>query len=270
MKLSELRRALSDGGIEDAETEARLLFSHVTGLPAHRLIGSDPDCSDPALDDLLARRLERVPLAYLIGEAAFYRETYRVTPDVLIPRADTEILVDEAIRRLPAGARFADLCCGSGCIGISVLANRPDLSCDAIDRSPAAVALTRENGEKNGVSDRLAVSRADLFALPADFSGYDAILSNPPYIARSVIPTLSPEVQNEPAAALDGGEDGLVFYREIARRLPFLLVPGGIALLEIGYDQADAVTRIFSDIGCAPSILSDYGGNPRVAYLTRP
>ncbi|MBR5044412.1 MAG: peptide chain release factor N(5)-glutamine methyltransferase [Clostridia bacterium] len=269
MTLSELRRRLSDAGIEEAEPEARLLFSHVTGLPAHRLIGCDPDCSDLALDALLARRLEHIPLAYLLGEAAFYRETYRVTPDVLIPRADTELLVDEAIKRLPAGARFADLCCGSGCIGISVLKNRPDLTCEAIDLSPAAVALTRENGERNGVSDRLAVSCADLFALPADFSGYDAILSNPPYIARSVVPTLSPEVQNEPATALDGGKDGLAFYREIVRRLPSLLVSGGVALLEIGYDQADAVTKIFSGIGCAPSILSDYGGNPRLAVLTR-
>ena len=269
MTLSEVRGRLSDAGIADADAEARLLFSHVSGLPAHRLIGSDPDCSDPALGDLLARRLDRVPLAYLIGEAAFYRESYRVTPDVLIPRPDTEILVDEAIGRIPAGARFADLCCGSGCIGISVLKNRPDLTCEAIDLSPAAVALTRENAEKNGVLDRLAASRADLFALPAGFSGFDAILSNPPSIARSVIPTLSPEVRNEPTAALDGGEDGLAFYREIARRLPSLLSPGGIALLEIGYDQADAVTKIFSEVGCAPTILSDYGGNPRVACLTR-
>ena len=269
MTLSELRRRLSDAGIDGAETEARLLFSHVTGLPAHRLIGGDPVSDDPALDALLARRLDRIPLAYLVGEAAFYRESYRGTPDVLIPRPDTEILVDEAIKRLPAGARFADLCCGSGCIGISVLKNRPDLTCEAIDLSPAAVALTRENGERNGVSDRLAVFCADLFALPADFSGYDAILSNPPYSARSVIPTLSPEVQSEPTAALDGGEDGLAFYREIARRLPSLLVPGGIALLEIGYDQTDAVTEIFSGIGYAPSILLDYGGNPRVAHLTR-
>ena len=269
MKLSELRRALSDAGIEDAETEARLLFTHVSGLPAHRLIGGDPVSDDPRLDDLLARRLEREPLAYLIGEAAFYRETYRVTPDVLIPRPDTERLVEEAIKRLPAGARFADLCCGSGCIGISVLANRPDLFCDAVDLSPAAVALTRENAERNGVADRIRAVCADLFSLPAELSGYDAVLSNPPYVARAVIPTLSPEVGREPVAALDGGEDGLDFYREIARRLPSLLIPGGIALLEIGYDQAGAVSRIFSDVGCPPTVLSDYGGNPRVAVLTR-
>ena len=269
MKLSDLRRALSDAGIEDAETEARLLFTRVSGLPAHRLIGGDPDCSDPHLNELLSRRLEREPLAYLIGEAAFFRETYRVTPDVLIPRPDTELLVEEAIKRIPAGARFADLCCGSGCIGISVLANRPDLFCDAVDLSPAAVALTRENAKRNGVAERIRVFCDDLFALPADLSGYGAILSNPPYIARAVIPTLSPEVKCEPIAALDGGEEGLDFYREIARRLPSLLIPGGIALLEIGYDQADAVTRIFSDAGCPPTVLSDYGGNPRVALLSR-
>ena len=269
MTLSELRHRLSDAGIDCADTEARRLFSYVSGLPAHRLIGSDPTCDDPRLNALLEKRLAHAPLAYLLGETEFYRETYRVTPDVLIPRPDTERLVEEAIGRIPRGARFCDLCCGSGCIGISVLANRPDLTCDAIDLSPAAVALTRENAKRNGVSDRLSAFCADLFSLPAEHVGYDAILSNPPYIARSVIPTLSPEVQNEPTAALDGGEDGLDFYREIARLLPSLLIPGGIALLEIGYDQADAVSRIFSAVGCPPSILSDYGGNPRVACLRR-
>ena len=270
MKLSELRRRLSDAGIEDANVEARLLFSHATGQPAHRLIGGDPACDAPALEELLAKRLGRVPLAYLLCEVAFCRETYRVTPDVLIPRPDTEILVEEAIKRIPAGARFADLCCGSGCIGISVLANRPDLSCVSLDLSLAAVALTRENAERNGVADRLSVFSADLFALPADFSGYGALLCNPPYIASGVIPTLSPEVLHEPHAALDGGPDGLAFYREIARRLPTLLAPDGIALLEIGYDQADAVTKIFSACGAPPEIHADYGGNPRLAILSRP
>ena len=270
MKLSELRRRLSGAGIEDADVEARLLFSHVAGLPAHRLIGGDPGCNDPALEDLLARRLDRVPLGYLLGAVDFFRENYRVTPDVLIPRPDTELLVGEAIKRIPTGARIADLCCGSGCIGVSVSANRPDLTCLSIDLSPAAVALTRENAARNGVSDRISAVCADLFSLPADISGFGALLCNPPYIARAVIPTLSPEVLHEPKAALDGGEDGLDFYREIARRLPALLAPGGIALLEIGYDQADAVKTIFSDVGSPPEILSDYGGNPRLAILSRP
>ena len=270
MKLSELRRRLAEAGIEDAAAEARLLFSHVTGLPAHRLICGDPVSNDPALEDLLSRRLDRVPLAYLLGSVDFFRETYRVTQGVLIPRPDTELLVEEAIRRIPRGARFADLCCGSGCIGISVLANRPDLTCVSVDLSPAAVALTEENAERNGVSDRIAVVCADLFALPAELSGFGAVLCNPPYIARSVIPTLSPEVLHEPQAALDGGGDGLDFYRELAGRLHSLLVPGGIALLEIGYDQKDAVTKIFSDAGAPPAILSDYGGNPRLAILSRP
>ena len=270
MKLSELRRRLSDAGIEDADVEARLLFSHATGQPAHRLIGGDPACDAPALEELLAKRLDRVPLAYLLGEVTFCRETYRVTPDVLIPRPDTEILVEEAIKRIPAGARFADLCCGSGCIGISVLANRPDLSCVSVDLSPAAVSLTRENAKRNGVSDRIAVLCADLFALPAELSGFGAFLCNPPYIVSGVIPTLSPEVLHEPREALDGGADGLAFYREIARRLPAILAPGGIALLEIGYDQADAVTGLFSACGAAPEIRRDYGGNPRLAILSRP
>lgn len=270
MTLSELRRRLADGGIGDAEVEARLLFCRVTGLPPHRLIGGDPACDDPALTSLLERRLSREPLAYLLGEADFFRETYRVTPDVLIPRADTERLVEEALARVPRGARICDLCCGSGCIGISTLANRPDLTCVSVDLSPEAVALTCENAERNGVADRLFAVCADLFALPPEISRFDAFLCNPPYIARAVIPTLSPEVLSEPRAALDGGDDGLAFYREIARRLTDLLKPGGLALLEIGYDQADAVTTLFRAAGAAPTILSDYGGNPRVAILSRP
>ena len=270
MTLSDLRRRLAAGGIEEADAEARLLFCRVTALPAHRLIGCDPDCGDPALDALLARRLAHEPLAYLLGEAAFFRETYRVTPDVLIPRPDTERLVEEAIGRIPRGARIADLCCGSGCVGISTLANRPDLTCVSVDLSPAAVALTRENAQRNGVADRLSAVVADLFSLPADLRGFDAILCNPPYIARAMIPTLAPEVLQEPREALAGGDDGLDFYREIARRLPSLLAPNGLALLEIGYDQAEAVTAIFRADGISPSILLDYGGNPRVAVVGRP
>ncbi len=270
MTLSELRRRLADGGIEDADVEARLLFCRVTGLPPHRLIGGDPACDDPALNALLEKRLSREPLAYLLGEADFFRETYRVAPGVLIPRADTERLVEEAIARIPRGARICDLCCGSGCIGISTLANRPDLSCVSVDLSPEAVALTRENAERNGVSDRLSAVCADLFALPPEISRFDALLCNPPYIARGVIPTLSPEVLREPEAALDGGDDGLDFYREIARRLPDLLKPNGLALLEIGYDQEGAVSALFRAVGALPTVLSDYGGNPRVAILSRP
>ena len=270
MKLSDLVRALEGGGIEDAAREARLLFSHVTGTPPHRLIGDDPACDDPRLSDLLARRLSRIPLAYLVGEVGFYRETYRVTPDVLIPRPETELLVEKAIGMLPDHARFLDLCCGSGCVGISVLCNRPRVFCDAVDLSPEAVALTRENGERNGVSSRLSAALADLFALPAAFSGYDAVLSNPPYIARGVIPSLSPEVQTEPHIALDGGPDGLAFYREIIRRLPSLLVPSGFCLCEIGYDQGDAIKALAVKGGYSAEIFPDLAGLSRVALIRKP
>ena len=196
---------------------------------------------------------------------------YLVTPDVLIPRPDTECLVEYAVRNLPRGARFADLCTGSGCIAISTLANRPDTSAVAVDISEKALAVARENAARNRVSDRIAFLCADVLSpLPVAALGkLDAILSNPPYIAREIIETLAPEVRREPLLALDGGKDGLDFYRAMLAYLP-TLVPNGMILFEIGYDQEIAITRLAEDAGLACEVRRDYGENPRVAILRRP
>lgn len=266
MTLRDLTRRLSAAGIEEAPLEARLLFCHFTPLsPAALLAVPDADCASPALEDAVRRREAREPLGYILGEVGFYEETYTVTPDVLVPRSDTECLVEEAIRLLPPHSRFADLCTGSGCVAISILCHRPDLTADAFDVSPAALRVAKENAKRNGVESRIRFVEQDLLRqFPK--APYSAIVSNPPYIARDVIPTLSPEVRREPSLALDGGADGLVFYRTMLEHRP----PNTPLLWEIGFDQEEPIRRLAEEFGLSPRFLRDLGGNVRVAHLFDP
>ena len=268
MRLSELTRALVAAGIEEASVEARMLFSKLGGFSTAALLASDPALDTPTLAEALRRRTAGEPLAYILGETAFYNELYTVTPAVLIPRSDTEILVEHAVAKLPRGAFFADLCTGSGCIAISILANRPDCTAVALDLSEDALLVAKGNAERNCVSDRITLMRQDVltpFALPS----CDAILSNPPYIPSKTVPTLSREVAREPHTALDGGEDGLLFYRTMLTYLPACLKEGGFLLFEIGYDQEEAILRLASDASMTCEVKRDYGGNPRMAILRR-
>lgn len=268
MTLRELTDALRGAGIENAPQEARMLFCHFGGFAPASLIGANPALNTPALLDAARRRIAREPLQYILGEVHFFREAYEVSPDCLIPRADTELLVEEAIARLPQGGKFADLCTGSGCIAISVLANRTDLTADAYDISEGALALARRNAAKNGVEGRLAFFHRDLMAETPD-GIYDAILSNPPYIATQVVDTLSPEVGCEPRLALDGGADGLDFYRAILSYAGAHLAPAGFLLFEIGYDQEEAICRLAAAHGYACVVKRDLGAQPRLACLTK-
>ncbi len=269
MKLSELAARLSRAGIEEAREEARILFSHVTGFPISRLFGIDPVCDDPALAAAVERREAHEPLAYILGEAPFYRSMLRVTSDCLVPRADTERLCELAIERLPRGAHFCDLCTGSGAIAVTVLSERPDTVAHAFDISPAALAVAEENARRLGVSDRLSLSLGDVFSdtdLP--IGPFDAILANPPYIETAVLKTLSPEVGREPLIALDGGPDGLAFYRRLVR-LADRLREGGFLLFECGYDQEAAMEALSRDADLTFSPYYDYGKRFRGALLTR-
>lgn len=269
MKLSELVARLSSAGIGEAEAEARILFSHFGGFSPASLFGQDPSFSSGALEEAALRRTAREPLAYILGEAPFYRSILKVTPDCLIPRADTERLCELAIERLPRGARFCDLCTGSGAIAVTVLSERPDTTAHALDISPAAIAVAEENARRLGVLDRLSLSLGDVFSDASLPQGpFNAILSNPPYIESGVLPTLSPEVASEPRIALDGGEDGLRFYRRILT-LADRLSPGGFLLLECGYDQEAGMAALSADAGLSFSPYYDYGGNFRCALLTR-
>ncbi len=268
MTLTELTAALKSGGIEDARHEARLLFMHFGSFPPTALVVGDPTLSTPALEDALARRLAREPLQYILGEVDFCHETYHVTPACLIPRSDTELLVEHAVRLIPRGAHFADLCTGSGCIAVSVLAARTDLTAAAYDISEEALSLARENAARNGVASRVAFRACDLLTSPVG-ERYDAILSNPPYIRPDVIDTLAPELSHEPRIALDGGDDGLDFYRAILAHNAAHLTENGIILFEIGYDQAPDICRIAAAHGFSCTVENDLGGNPRLAILKR-
>lgn len=271
MTYRELCGRLSAGGVEAAEFEAECLMEDLCGADRFALL-SEPDRDYPsqALESALARRLDREPLQYILGTWSFYRGTFRVSPDCLIPRADTEVLVEEAIRRLPHGAYFADFCTGSGCIGIATLAERPDTCAIGVDLSQGALDIAAENAVRNGVSDRFRLLRADLLtAAPETLGRFDAILSNPPYIRSEVVDTLSAEVRHEPRMALDGGADGLVFYRALLRFAGACLTDGGFCLFEIGYDQGEAIRSLAAARGFACEVKRDLGGRDRVAILTR-
>ena len=272
-----LTQALTRAGIDQPAYEASLLLEHFAGGSYATLMTDRDRVYDlPALESAVTRRLSREPLQYILGEWDFCGCTFRVTPDCLIPRPDTEILVEAAIKALPRGARVADLCTGSGCIAVATLYHRPDVAADALELYPQTLALAVENANRNGVTDRFNPIEADLLgdgsAKLSPRAPYDAILSNPPYIPTADIAALSPEVHKEPIAALDGGEDGLVFYRAILRDYAQLVKLGGLILLEMAYDQAEDLKALAAQYlpEASLEILRDLGGNDRVTKITLP
>ncbi len=264
---------LAAAGIENATWEAQLLLEHFCGATqVDVMIDPKKEYASEGLEKALSQREEHYPLQYILGEWCFYRQTYQISPDCLIPRSDTEILVEEAIRRLPENAHFADLCTGSGCIAVSVLAERPDTTAVAVDKFPNTLAIAEGNAARNGVAARFRALCVDLLEeeLPSSVGFLDAVLCNPPYIAKQALAELAPELAHEPAAALDGGEDGLIFYRHILEKHAKHLLPNGFFLFEIGFDQAEALKALGREAGFGDSqIFIDYGGNDRVVLLRR-
>ena len=263
--------------LEDGRLDARLLLDHFCGITVNRLL-ADPE--SPVDDERrraflegTGRRAAREPLAYIIGEQSFMGLPFVVSEDVLIPEQDTENLVEEALRLIDDNSRILDLCTGSGCILLSLL--RYTNGCVGVgsDISAAALSIARKNACNLGLSEQASWVEGDLFSalsqIPGNGDGkpvFDLIISNPPYIPTRVIGTLAPEVRcSEPRLALDGGEDGLDFYRRIIREAPGYLVIGGRLMLEIGYDQAQAVSSLLEQAGYyGIEILKDYGGNDRI------
>ena len=263
---------LSQAGIEEAENDAFLLMSECCAMDRTRfLMEADQRMPFQELNryrDMVSRRARRIPLQHITGRAFFMGYPFKVTKDTLIPRPETELLAMEAVRILKklqktrSHPRVLDLCTGSGILAVSIAKECPFADVSACDLSEAALETARENARTLGV--QAAFRQGDLFE-PVT-GPFDVIVSNPPYIPTAVIGTLDTEVREfDPRMALDGGEDGLSFYRRIAKEANAYLTDSGVLLLEIGYDQADAVGKILSKEGFASvRVMQDLSGSDRV------
>lgn len=267
----------TEAGIASARLEAQILLAHVLGCSRVQLYtGFDKPLGEAELASfrgLIKRRLSGEPVSYLVGETEFWGLPFHVEPSVLVPRPDTETVIEVARVARPdraAACRFLDLGTGSGVIAVSLAREYPAARVVATEISPAAAALARRNAARNAVADRVEVRDGDLFG-PVRGERFDLIASNPPYIASPVIPTLSSEVRREPVVALDGGPDGLAFYDRICAQAREHLVPGGVLIVEHGYDQADAVRARFAAAGFTGiTLVHDLAKNPRVTWAAAP
>ena len=263
---------LAAAGIEDPRREARLLLEHATGLDAAALFQRLREPYPAAgYDAMVARRAAREPLAYITGHQPFWTLDLLVSQDTLIPRADSESLIEAAMAAFPArdAGRVLDLGTGTGCLLLAALSELPAAWGVGIERNPAAARLARANAVRAGMAGRCAMVCGDWAEAIA--GRFDLILSNPPYIEAADIAGLMPEVSRyEPALALDGGADGLAAYRAIIAALPGLLAPGGVAILECGQGQAGPVAALASAAGLRPEpALADLGGVARALPIRR-
>ncbi len=270
------RDVLSAALIPEAALDSRLLLEFVTGNDTNTLY-AHPETPVSAEDAgrynaLIKKRAEHIPLAHLTGTCSFMGIDLFVSDKVLIPRQDSECLVEEAMRYVGDGCDILDLCTGSGCLLLALMHYKNGCRGTGIDISADAIEIARKNAatlEGLGALNKGVVDLyvGDLFDV-REISGkkYDVIISNPPYIKTSEIDTLMPEVKDhEPYGALNGGDDGLAFYRRIADEAPAHLVNYGMIFFEIGYDQAADVTRILEVAGFTDiNVVRDYGGNDRV------
>lgn len=260
---------LSDAEIDNAPYDAKELLYFISGLdpstyPLH-MRDDVPKEQEEKYRLLIERRATHEPLQYITGTAYFYGESFFVEPGILIPRYDTETLIEALLPYLAGRRSVLDLCCGSGCILATLLMNGPEtLRGTGADLSETAVKVTRKNLEKFNLNSRAEAVQSDLFS--ALTGPYDIIVSNPPYIPSEDISDLQSEVRDyEPESALDGGRDGLDFYKKIAERAADFLNPAGILAFEIGYDEGTAVQKIMRQNGFEDiRLYQDLSGRDRV------
>ena len=276
VRLDDTARRLAAVGIDDPRLEADVLWMKALDIDRAQLyarLHDDPaEAHATAAEALTARRLRREPLAYVTGTREFYGLDLTVHAGVLVPRPDTETLVAEAIsvlsRRAEPTAVIADIGCGSGAIALALAASMADVMVHAVDRSPAAVALTRANAGRHGLGERVRVYLGDLTApLPEPV---DLIAANLPYVRSDELPTLEPEVSVfEPAEALDGGADGLDLVRRLLREAPARLKPGAAVLLELDPRQFDEATAFAAEAmpDAHARSVRDLAGRERVLVL---
>lgn len=268
--LQQAAAQLRAAGIENPRLEARLLLAHAIGITPEALL-ADPNAPPdaPGYRALLDRRARREPLAQILGHREFWSLDFAVSPATLIPRPDSETLVEVALATCAdreAPWRVLDLGTGTGCLLLAVLSERPHAFGFGTDIVPAAVALAARNADMLGMRERTAFVCCD-WAIPIA-AQFDLVLCNPPYIPRGQVGRLMPEIADyEPRTALDGGPDGLRAYRAIIPTLPGLLSPCGLAVLELGLGAADAVNALAMAVGLTTSVTEDLAGIPRAIAL---
>lgn len=259
-------KCLTDAGVPDAALDAWYLLQMVCKIErSYYYVHGEEDITQDAQKEYeiaVQKRAEHIPLQYIIGEQEFMGLRFKVYSNVLIPRQDTETLVEQVLKIVKPGMKVLDLCTGSGCVLISVLKNAPELTGMGSDISKTALLVAKENAKLHEVDAEWV--RSDLFDNITET--FDVIMANPPYIPTGEILSLMPEVRDfEPENALDGGADGLDFYRKIAGQVKDYLNPGGYVYMEIGYDQGEAVSELMRNAGFTEvEVIKDLARNDRV------
>jgi release factor glutamine methyltransferase len=271
---------LREAGIDSAEIDAEVLLRHVLGIEKEQLYSAldEPLSAGHRLrfQETLKRRMRREPVAYITGRKEFWSLDFVVNSEVLIPRPETELLVEVALDRLKKAAsgtpNILDLGTGSGNIAVCLAKERLEANIVAVDIASSTLEVARINSRRHGVSERIDLMQGDLFAaLGGKKRLFDLIVSNPPYVRTGEFSLLAPEIsQWEPAAALDGGLDGIEYYRRIIEEAPGYLASGSSIVLEIGADMGPAVSELFARSGCygPAAVYQDYAGKDRVIAAT--
>ena len=274
--LEEATRLLAANSVDAPRDESRLLIMHVLGVERPFLIAhpEHPFPSDELkrLRALVARRAAGEPLQYLTGRQQFFKLDFEVTPDVLIPRPETELIVEAALdaAKSQPGVSFADIGTGSGCIAISLLRELPDAHASAVEVSARALLVARRNSERHNVSGRLRLIESDGFSGIDASECFDLIVSNPPYVSDEELQTLQREVRHEPRGALAGGPDGLAVIRRLLQDAPAHLRAGGHFIFEIGFSQAETVKELIDQKTWELiDIKRDLAAIPRTVILRR-
>lgn len=271
MVIYELVNELAKNLNDNALYEAKELVMYVTGMSVSEItLNRNNEVSEETADramELLKRRLSGEPLQYITGTAGFMGLEFEVNPFTLIPRQDTETLVELLIEKASDGVKILDIGTGSGCIGISLAKYIKNSSVTLADISEGALATAKRNAEKNGVTAELL--QIDILnAIPS--GKYDIVVSNPPYIETEVVKGLDATVRDyEPVTALDGGADGLMFYRRITQIAPLILNDGGILAYEIGYNQGREVSETVKAVFANAEVIKDYCNNDRVVFAVK-
>jgi release factor glutamine methyltransferase len=270
---NDCKRQLQSAGIEDYVFESKCIIRHITGYTNAQILTKYTQSLNKFQQDnltaIMKQRLIRYPLQYIIGKWSFFGREYFVGPGVLIPRSDTETLIDvclECIKDQPS-ARVLDLCAGTGCIGITIKGECPETEVTLVEKFDEALSFTNKNASYNNIDVKIV--KGDVLKTEGADGLYDLIVSNPPYITDADMKALQPEVNFEPATALEGGEDGLVFYRYITKEYKKHLASGGVLAFEVGINQAALVADILKENGFANiEMRKDYSDIDRVVFGT--